>query len=152
MTTLQSHAIPTTSYALIATHICGVPRCRLAPLLTASLRRNAASNVATTFRGGTLVPTPRPLQPLIKMALPKSMRYLAGATICVFLYLFVQILKPGSETPIQIPSKLPTNQAGDWDHDPQLDRKRDRLQYGCDDEILNAFRSVWRTSRAVATS
>jgi mannosyltransferase len=59
------------------------------------------------------------------MALPKGMRYLAGATLCVFLYLFVQILKtPGSETPIQIPNKLPTNKLGDWDHDPQLDRKR----------------------------
>ena len=59
------------------------------------------------------------------MALPKGMRYLAGATICIFIYLFVQILKPGSETPIQIPSKLPINKLGDWDHDPQLDRERD---------------------------
>jgi mannosyltransferase len=58
------------------------------------------------------------------MALPKSMRYLAGATFCIFVYLFVQILKaPGSETPVEIPSKLPTNKLGDWDHDPQLDRK-----------------------------
>jgi mannosyltransferase len=58
------------------------------------------------------------------MALPKSMRYLAGATVCIFLYLFLQILKtPGSETPIEIPSKVATNKAGDWDHDPQLDRE-----------------------------
>ena len=58
------------------------------------------------------------------MALPKSMRYLAGATVCLFLYLSVQILKTSSsETPIEIPSKLPTNKLGDWDHDPQLDRE-----------------------------
>ncbi|KAI4672128.1 uncharacterized protein J4E78_000628 [Alternaria triticimaculans] len=56
------------------------------------------------------------------MALPKGMRYLAGATFCIFVYLFVQILKaPGSEKPVEIPSKVPTNKFGDWDHDPQLD-------------------------------
>ena len=48
------------------------------------------------------------------MALPKSMRYLAGATVCIFVYLFVQILKTqSSETPIEIPSKLPTNKVDD---------------------------------------
>jgi mannosyltransferase len=58
------------------------------------------------------------------MALPKSMRYLAGATFCIFVYLFVQILKTqSSETPIEIPSKLPINKVGNWDHDPQLDRE-----------------------------
>ena len=62
------------------------------------------------------------------MALPKSIRYLAGATVCVFLYLFVQILKgPGSEGVLQIPTRLPTTTGGknfaDWDHDPQLDRE-----------------------------
>lgn len=54
------------------------------------------------------------------------MRYLAGATICVFLYLFMQIMKtPGSEPPIEIPNKLPDSKLNNWDHDPQLDRKKD---------------------------
>jgi hypothetical protein len=69
-------------------------------------------------------PSATATQLLFTMALPKSMRYLAGATFCIFVYLFVQILKaPGSDTPVEIPSKLPTNKLGDWDHDPQLDRK-----------------------------
>lgn len=78
------------------------------------------------FSEAGLCPNPRPpqLQLLFIMALPKGMRYLAGATFCIFVYLFVQILKaPGSEKPVEIPSKVPTNKFGDWDHDPQLDRK-----------------------------
>lgn len=87
------------------------------------------------------------------MALPKGVRYLAGATICVFLYLFVQILRtPGSETPIQIPNKLPSNQLGDWDHDPQLDRKDISYFLNCRVWVLIVTCSVWRTPRATATS
>lgn len=81
-------------------------------------------NAPATFLRRDIVPTPQPPHLLFTMALPKGMRYLAGATFCIFIYLFVQILKaPGSETPVEIPSKLPTNKVGDWDHDPQLDRK-----------------------------
>jgi hypothetical protein len=55
------------------------------------------------------------------MALPKSMRYLAGATICVLVFLFVQILKaPAGE--VVVPSKIPLSKDGEWDHDPQSDR------------------------------
>ncbi len=60
------------------------------------------------------------------MALPRGMRYLAGATICMFLYLFTQILKsPGSEIEMQLPSKLPDRRPGiklsDWNLPPQID-------------------------------
>jgi mannosyltransferase len=57
------------------------------------------------------------------MALPKSMRYLAGATIVVLVFLFVQILKaPAGE--VVVPSKIPLSKEGEWDHDPQSDRMR----------------------------
>jgi len=62
------------------------------------------------------------------MALPKPMRYLAAVTLCIFVYLFAQILsKPGPEGTLQVPdkSRLATDSKhwGDWDHDPQQDRK-----------------------------
>ena len=71
------------------------------------------------------------------MALPKSIRYLAGATLCVFAYLFVQILKgSGSEIELQFPNKLPSapgrKNFADWDHDPQLDRRETILCYKID--------------------
>ncbi|CBY01684.1 hypothetical protein IAQ61_003491 [Plenodomus lingam] len=61
------------------------------------------------------------------MALPKGMRFLAGATFCIFIYMFVQMMKsPGSEGSLKVPSKSPADAGrktwGDWDHDPQLDR------------------------------
>jgi hypothetical protein len=99
------------------------------------------------------------------MALPKSMRYLAGATVCIFVYLFVQILKtPSSETPIKIPSKLPNGKLGDWNHDPQLDReyilcvyKGHANGYGqhlasltsrCDESTATTTHRTTRTARA----
>lgn len=57
------------------------------------------------------------------MALPKSMRYLAGATICVFVFLFIQILKAPTADELQVPNRIPLSKDGKWDHDPQLDRK-----------------------------
>lgn len=56
------------------------------------------------------------------MALPKSMRILAGATICVFVFLFFQILKAPSAGELQVPNKVPLSKDGQWDHDPQQDR------------------------------
>lgn len=57
------------------------------------------------------------------MALPKSMRCLAGVTVCLFVVVFVLLLKPsGVESEMQLPSTPPTKKLGDWDHDPQLDR------------------------------
>lgn len=60
------------------------------------------------------------------MALPKSMRILAGATICVFIFLFVKILNAPSAGELQVPTKVPLAKDGQWDHDPQLDRKSTR--------------------------
>lgn len=57
------------------------------------------------------------------MALPKSMRILAGATICVFLFLFVKIMNAPSAGELQVPTKVPLSKDGQWDHDPQEDRK-----------------------------
>jgi mannosyltransferase len=55
------------------------------------------------------------------MALPKSMRFLAAVTLCIFFYMLVLIYKAPSE--IQAPSKTPpANTLQEWDHDPQLDR------------------------------
>jgi len=59
------------------------------------------------------------------MAIPKAIRYLAGATVCLFVYLFLQIL----DAP-QADVRLPTNKFplpslpkyGGADRDPQLDR------------------------------
>jgi len=55
------------------------------------------------------------------MALPKSMRYLAAATLCIFLYLLVQLLaSPHAE--IQLPASKPSSlKPISKDHDPQLD-------------------------------
>lgn len=57
------------------------------------------------------------------MALPKSMRYLAAATLCIFVFIFVQLLNaPQTEL------RLPNSRAGAHhgkdvgDRDPQLDR------------------------------
>lgn len=56
------------------------------------------------------------------MALPKSMRYLAAATLCIFVYLFLQLLAT-PDAALQLPaSKPPTSKHGEWHHDPQLDR------------------------------
>lgn len=61
------------------------------------------------------------------MALPKAMRYLAGVTLCIFVYLFAQIQRTsGLDNVLQMPdkSRLAANgkNLGDWDHDPQQDR------------------------------
>lgn len=60
------------------------------------------------------------------MALPRAIRLLAAATICVFLFLFLQMLRaePGA---IRLPDsghrgKESNNKLQKWDHDPQLDR------------------------------
>lgn len=55
------------------------------------------------------------------MALPKSMRILAGATMCVFIFLFVKILNAPSAGELQVPPKAPISKDGQWDRDPQLD-------------------------------
>jgi mannosyltransferase len=56
------------------------------------------------------------------MALPKSMRYLAAATLCIFVFLFVQLLHT-PKTELLIPSGKPSaSQHGQGDRDPQLDR------------------------------
>lgn len=59
------------------------------------------------------------------MALPRAIRLLAAATICVFLFLFLQMLRaePGA---IRLPDsghrgKESNNKLQKWDHDPQLD-------------------------------
>jgi hypothetical protein len=57
------------------------------------------------------------------MALPKSMRYLAAATLCIFVYLFVQLLH-SPQTELLIPNSKPSTQHAQGDRDPQLDRKR----------------------------
>lgn len=52
------------------------------------------------------------------------MRVLAGATMCIFVFLFVKILNaPSSAGELQVPTKVPLSKDGQWDHDPQLDRK-----------------------------
>jgi hypothetical protein len=57
------------------------------------------------------------------MALPKSMRYLAAATVCIFVYLFLQILH-APQTEIHLPtSKLPGLKYSNTDREPQLDRQ-----------------------------
>jgi hypothetical protein len=56
------------------------------------------------------------------MALPKSMRYLAAATLCIFVYLFVQLLH-SPQTELLIPNSKPSTQHVQGDRDPQLDRK-----------------------------
>lgn len=54
------------------------------------------------------------------MALPKGMRVLAALTMCIFFYLFLQILRaPAGE--MQMPEKVPGSTLQEWDHDPQLD-------------------------------
>lgn len=52
------------------------------------------------------------------------MRYLAAATVCIFLFLFLQLLRsPPPQTEIRVPStKVALTKHGEWDHDPQLDR------------------------------
>jgi hypothetical protein len=57
------------------------------------------------------------------MALPKSMRILAGATLCVFIFLFVKILNAPSAGELQVPTKVPLSGDGQWERDAQLDRK-----------------------------
>jgi mannosyltransferase len=57
------------------------------------------------------------------MALPKGMRYLAAATLCIFLYLFVQLLHT-PHTEIQLLTTKPSVfRHGGEDRDPQLDRE-----------------------------
>jgi mannosyltransferase len=56
------------------------------------------------------------------MALPKSMRYLAAATLCIFVYLFVQLLH-SPQTELLIPNNKPSTQHVHGDRDPLLDRK-----------------------------
>lgn len=85
-------------------------------------------------------------RPLLNMALPKSMRYLAGATLCIFLYLFVQ-LTHSPRTEIELPSSKPSLfKPGGGDHDPQLDRRTPSL---CSYRMswLTIFRSIRRTCR-----
>lgn len=57
------------------------------------------------------------------MALPKSMRILAAATMCIFVFLFVKILNAPSLEELQVPAKVPPSKDGQWERDPQLDRK-----------------------------
>jgi mannosyltransferase len=61
------------------------------------------------------------------MALPKSMRYLAAATLCIFVYLFVQLLHT-PQTSLRLPSSSHDRPSslfkhGQGDRDPQLERK-----------------------------
>jgi mannosyltransferase len=59
------------------------------------------------------------------MTLPRGMRYLAAATLCIFVYLFVQILH-APQAELRLPasgSNKPAGfQQGQRDHDPLLDR------------------------------
>ena len=57
------------------------------------------------------------------MALPKPIRILAAATICIFVFLFLQLFRsePGQ---MKMPESVPAGQKyQDWGHDPQLDRE-----------------------------
>ena len=64
------------------------------------------------------------------MALPKSMRFLAAITLCIFVYMLLQIFKaPAALRPPESTTKLKT-----WDHDPQSDRK---LQFQCGAVLLH---------------
>jgi mannosyltransferase len=56
------------------------------------------------------------------MALPTSMRYLAAATVCILVYLFLQLVY-APQPEMQVPtSKLPGLKHGNADREPQLDR------------------------------
>lgn len=58
----------------------------------------------------------------VNMAVPKAIRYLAGATVCIFVYLFLQILH-APQTDIHLPTpKFPLPKHAGSDRDPQLDR------------------------------
>jgi hypothetical protein len=61
------------------------------------------------------------------------MRYLAAATLCIFVYLFLQLLHT-PQTEIHLPSsgssssgRLPGLQHSTLDRDPQLDRMTDSI-------------------------
>jgi mannosyltransferase len=57
------------------------------------------------------------------MALPKPVRILAAVTICLFLFLFLQLFRaePGQ---LKMPESAPTGKKfQEWEHDPQLDRE-----------------------------
>ena len=86
------------------------------------------------------------------MALPKSMRILAGATICVFLFLFVKIMNAPSAGELQVPTKVPLSKDGQWDHDPQEDRKYILDSRRLYDVVAYRVHSIWGTSRASSTS
>lgn len=51
------------------------------------------------------------------MALPKSMRFLAAVTLCIFFYLVLQIFR--APTKLQAPS---TNKLDRMEEDPNLER------------------------------
>lgn len=56
------------------------------------------------------------------MALPRGMRILAGATLCILLFLVVELFW-GEQREMEMPAKAPEPQKFvDWDHDPQQDR------------------------------
>lgn len=57
------------------------------------------------------------------MALPKSMRYLAAATLCIFVFIFVQLLN-APQTELHLPNSGTGAYHGKYvgDRDPQLDR------------------------------
>lgn len=59
------------------------------------------------------------------MAVPKSLRYLAGATVCIFVYVFVQLLK-SPQTSLELPTRLPTlndyEKAANFEPPPPLRR------------------------------
>jgi mannosyltransferase len=59
------------------------------------------------------------------MALPKSMRYLAAATLCIFVYMFLQVFRTSQDANLKLTStlpSLPSLKSGSW-RDPQLDRR-----------------------------
>jgi mannosyltransferase len=59
------------------------------------------------------------------MALPKPIRFLAAVTLCIFVFMFLQILRGPSDTNLNLPStlsSLPSLKSGTW-RDPQLDRR-----------------------------
>ncbi|KAF2731902.1 alpha-1,2 mannosyltransferase KTR1 [Polyplosphaeria fusca] len=53
------------------------------------------------------------------MALPKGMRLLAAATLCIFVYMLAQIFRTPGE--MHFPTTPPLKKYQEWDHDPQLD-------------------------------
>jgi hypothetical protein len=95
----------------------------LTPHVTAAGETQGRVQPENCLRAGTSFPVSLICCCCVNMAVPKAIRYLAGATVCLLVYLFLQMLD-APQTEIRLPStKLPLLKHGEWDHDPQRERK-----------------------------